>query len=312
MPDDILQSRCPLPTLLDGHRFQVAPDWFGIGILLVILVVALQTGLNLALGLVALLLGVSLVSILHAWRNLAGIRAVPLHPAAVFAGETACFPVQLAATGQDARWAIRVRTDTKTATSSPETVHVPPVGQVIQEIHLPTTRRGWLALTGVWIETDYPLGLARVRTPLDGTWQCLVYPQPEQASLPLPVEPGGSIGQGQGSGEDDLADLRLYHPGDPLHKIHWKSSAKRDELLVREFSGHGEPVVWLQWERLAMLDDEARLSRLCRWVLDADAMGVTFGLRVPGVTIAPARGDAHCVQCLTALALHDVERLCNP
>lgn len=34
--------------------------------------------------------------------------------------------------------------------------------------------------------------------------------------------------------EDDPGDVRAYLPGDPVNRIHWKLSAKRDELLVRE------------------------------------------------------------------------------
>ena len=33
---------------------------------------------------------------------------------------------------------------------------------------------------------------------------------------------------------DDPGDVRAYLPGDPVNRIHWKLSAKRDELLVRE------------------------------------------------------------------------------
>ena len=34
--------------------------------------------------------------------------------------------------------------------------------------------------------------------------------------------------------EDDPGDVRTYLPGDPVNRIHWKLSAKRNELLVRE------------------------------------------------------------------------------
>ncbi len=33
--------------------------------------------------------------------------------------------------------------------------------------------------------------------------------------------------------EDDAGDVRAYLPGDPVSRIHWKLSAKRDELLAR-------------------------------------------------------------------------------
>ena len=34
--------------------------------------------------------------------------------------------------------------------------------------------------------------------------------------------------------QDDPGDVRAYLPGDPVNRIHWKLTAKRDELLVRE------------------------------------------------------------------------------
>ncbi len=37
--------------------------------------------------------------------------------------------------------------------------------------------------------------------------------------------------------EDDPGDVRAYLPGDPVNRVHWKLSAKRDELLVRERAG---------------------------------------------------------------------------
>ena len=33
---------------------------------------------------------------------------------------------------------------------------------------------------------------------------------------------------------EEPADIRLYMPGDPVRRIHWKLSAKKDELLVRD------------------------------------------------------------------------------
>ena len=48
--------------------------------------------------------------------------------------------------------------------------------------------------------------------------------------------------------------------------------------------------------------DFPRIGRLCRWVLDAEHRGQVYGLRLPGVTIAPDRGADHRHRCLDALA----------
>jgi hypothetical protein len=38
-------------------------------------------------------------------------------------------------------------------------------------------------------------------------------------------------------------------------------------------------------------------------VLQADKLGLDYGLRLPGVSIAPGEGEAHKRRCLEALAL---------
>ncbi|WP_310550671.1 DUF58 domain-containing protein [Paenibacillus glufosinatiresistens] len=43
---------------------------------------------------------------------------------------------------------------------------------------------------------------------------------------------GAAVRRGRGEGEE--SDIRSYRPGDPLSRVHWKSSARRGELLTRE------------------------------------------------------------------------------
>ena len=49
-------------------------------------------------------------------------------------------------------------------------------------------------------------------------------------------------------------------------------------------------------------DLEARLSTLARWIVDASARGMTFGLRLPGEEIPPEPGESQRRRCLTAIA----------
>ena len=39
---------------------------------------------------------------------------------------------------------------------------------------------------------------------------------------------------------DEPGEVRLYMPGDPVRRIHWKLSAKRGELLVRDTAAEKE------------------------------------------------------------------------
>jgi uncharacterized protein (DUF58 family) len=58
-----------------------------------------------------------------------------------------------------------------------------------------------------------------------------------------------------------------------------------------------------EYAQLAHFDEEARLSQLARWVVDAEASGERYGLTIPGVHLAPDRGPEHRHRCLAALAL---------
>ena len=82
-----------------------------------------------------------------------------------------------------------------------------------------------------------PFGLAEFDHELAGRSRLIVVPR----VVPLAGLPGGSgMGSGDdgsirlraGQGEDD-AVVRPYRHGDDLRKVHWRSTARRDELMVR-------------------------------------------------------------------------------
>ncbi len=105
------------------------------------------------------------------------------------------------------------------------------------------------------------------------------------------------------AGDDEFNMLRAYRPGDPPKLIAWKALAREQELLTKEFNATASSELWLDFDDARGADVEARLSMLCHWVLQAERFGQSYGLRLPGVAIAPARGDAHRTRCLEALAL---------
>ena len=70
---------------------------------------------------------------------------------------------------------------------------------------------------------------------------------PEQRGAVLPAPKGRAP-----TGEE--YDLRDYHPGDSVRSIHWKLSAKRDQLIVRELLASRRPLPVLTFDHLGPLD----------------------------------------------------------
>jgi uncharacterized protein (DUF58 family) len=107
------------------------------------------------------------------------------------------------------------------------------------------------------------------------------------------------------SSGDDFAGVRPYQPGDAQKLIAWRLAARSDELSVKQFEAAGGGELVLDFDALPYaMDVEARVSRLARWVLDADAAHVRYGLRLPDAMIFIGSGAEHRDQCLTALAVY--------
>ena len=179
-------------------------------------------------------------------------------------------------------------------------------GSVIR-LTLPLLNRGLHPIPQIRIATTYPLGLFRAWSLLRFPRPLLIAPAPvPPAVYPLPLTDNGTLKDGVARSfeEEQLSGLRPYQYGDPVRRIAWRASARSNTLVSKQFQGGVQDcVIWLRWQDISMLDSETKLSILCRWILDADGMGLLYGLSLPGIELYPRQGPLHCRQCLEALAL---------
>ena len=297
------------PVVLSQRRVYILPTSAGLmfAVTLVLLLIG-SINYNLSLGyiLTFLLAGVGVVSILHTWRNLArvALRAAKTRP--VFAGDAAQFHVVVDNPGAQHRLSLALQL------TGMEAVYFDVLPRGAQDVgaEMPAERRGVLRPGRFRIFTVYPVGLFYAWANVELDLHCLVYARPEAGHVPLPPAQTAT-GQGgtRGSGEEDFSGLRTYQPGDSPRRIAWKASARSDIFLTKQFSGSAAAELWLS---LADIPDtlglEARLSRLTRWVIDAETAGLRFGLRLPGLEYEPEFGAAHRDHCLQAIALYKPAR----
>jgi uncharacterized protein (DUF58 family) len=290
------------PIVLSHQRIFIVPNWRGLGLALLLLVqwlAAINYNNNLAFILSFLLVAVVLTAILHGYRNLAGLGVRPRPAKPVFAGEQAGFELVLANPSAAARYAVWL----KTPGATPVRADVPAFESTAVVLGLRTERRGWLVPGTLTVYTEFPLGLLYAWSPLNFSERILVYPAVAADPLPFPQGSGHGRQSLERHNAEEFAGFKRYEPGDPTRRIHWKAVAKGRPPVVRRYAGeHGDDVL-LSLDEAPGPDLEARLSRLCRWVLDAEAGGLRYGLRLPGLAILPRHGAAHCRRCLEALAV---------
>jgi len=303
--DWIFRARTPEspPVTLVQRRIFILPTkqgyLFGL-VLAVLLLASINYALSLGFVLTFLLAAMGAVAMLHTWRNLAHLKLRPGRCDPVFAGDTAQFRVVLESPSRE-RFAVAIRR----REGEPAFVDVRATEHAVATLPVPAPRRGRLRCGRLEIFTRYPVGLFHAWSYFDFGLTAIVYPRPApEAGLPPQQTLAGNDEGIPVPGDEDFAFLRPYHAGDSPRLIAWKALARGDDLLTKEFQATASAELWLDWIDARAPDPEARLSVLTHWVLETERLGQGYGLRLPGVSIPPGRGETHRARCLEALALH--------
>ena len=288
--------------LLDQGSIFIIPNRQGLGFCLVLglmLVGAINYQASLAFAVVFLLAGLFLTSIFHTFRNLSGLRlsAQPGEP--VFAGEEAQVTV-IVSGGQRQHEALELGF----AGAPRAWLDLLDQAQARVRLFVPAHRRGWLDPGRLTIETVYPFGICRAWSLPDLDLRCLVWPRPVPCDLDwlLAGRPDPRRA-GMQRGGDDFYALREYARGDSMTQVSWKVLARGQGMFTKQFSSHHDDKLWLDWEMFEGLGTEERLGRLSWCLLQLEGTGVEYGLRLPGLEVAPAQGAAHYRRLMEHLAL---------
>lgn len=308
-----LSRRPPSDTLeLTQRNVYIVPTpagWMLAGTLLLLLIASINYQLNLGYLLTFLLAGCVAVGMYVCHATLRGLALRLMAPDARYAGAAAVFRVMLHNQRRSTRYGIGLAVRHSGQWSWCD---VPAEGSATVEVAFKPERRGLHPVPTLTAETRFPLGTFRVWTVWRPASQVLVYPAPEPnppalpPGEPLAGQAAASMPRANVAGEYD--GVRAYRRGDPLKLVVWKRAARAqatgsEELVSRDTQQAQRQELWLDAQAAGLPGWEARLSRLCAWVLMADRLGVDYGLRVGGKVVAPSQGEAHKRRCLEVLAL---------
>ncbi len=306
-----LKEREPGHVVLVMRRVFIVPTRPGLafaGLLLVMWIGSINYSLGLGFALTFFTAACAVADMVMTAKNLALLRLVPGRAPPVFSGQEAQFELHVHNDTARDRYAILMG-----FLHDGEPRHAldaPAGGSAQATLSAATEGRGWLAAPRVRLVTRFPLGLFRAWSYWQPDLRVLVYPAPEADAPPLPMS-GAASEDGHGTvGLDNFAGIRSYQPGDPMRHLAWRQIARVDpslggQLTTKHFEGGAVSDILLDFTALPpALDVEMRLSRLTRWVLDAEARALPYALRVGGRELGPGLGDAHRAACLQALALY--------
>lgn len=182
------------------------------------------------------------------------------------------------------------------------------------------SRRGRHKLTGFRISTRFPFGLIRKARELAAPAEVIAYPALIPiASLLLPS--GTSLvadrQTSKPSRTGEFHGLREFRAGDDPRQIHWKATARRGRLLLREHEDDASGSVIVRLETVAGLLDEtaafeqaiSTAASVALWFLK---QGHEVGLSAGQVYVPPRAAPAQSHAILRALALLELDQARGP
>jgi uncharacterized protein (DUF58 family) len=161
-------------------------------------------------------------------------------------------------------------------------------------------RRGVYPLYGVVVATAFPFGLFEKERDLELAAPLIVWPRADKV-LRVPLRSGrrgrrprAGAGAAAGAERGDYRGLREYRSGDDPRDVHWRSTARRGEPIVRQYDRDASDEYWIVLDTCA--DDlelgETAVEIAASLFAAASSRGERVGFAAGSVILPPGVAGA--------------------
>ncbi len=175
-------------------------------------------------------------------------------------------------------------------------------------------RRGIYPLRTITLSTSFPFGLFRKERDVELPAEVVVWPRTDRP-VREPATGGGrsartgATARGAPGARGEYRSLRGYRPGDDPRDIHWRSSARAPNPVVREYEADGGETRWICLDTRQDPDEPAEVAVevVAALLAGAVAQQRAFALVAGDVVLEPGQGVAHMERALDILARVDFD-----
>ncbi len=287
--------------------------WWVIGATFAVGLAATNTGNNLLYLILAMMLSFMAISGVLSEQTMRRVRLQREIPRRLFARTPAAFGAHLVnGKRRLPSYALHVVEPDPSGQPAPPSffLKIDPLARVSWTYSLTFPRRGRHTLPGLRLSTRFPFGLfTKSSRPIQNT-AVLVYPTVRALApgeIPTALASGRRAVPRRGRGAG-LYNLRAYRPGDDPRLLHWKTSARMGDLILREQEDEDHPRIRVILEGPApeapVEQIEEDLSYVASVAAHAVGRGVAVELVAGYASVPPGTGEAHLDRILERLALY--------
>ncbi|GAB6066349.1 DUF58 domain-containing protein [Aquifex pyrophilus] len=271
-----------------------------IAITIIMGVAAVNTGNNLLYLIVSYMLSGMLVAGLISIYNLRGLKITVKLPDEVYAGIPTVGSIGVKKEGIFPSFLIKVRNG-----FSEVLFTIVEKDFKFKETEFLFPKRGYYDKLKLEVSSDFPLGMFTRSYETEIDINLVVFPKPLKTNVKdviLKDARGRESLEEKGQGGEDIKEIKDYI-NEPVKLIHWKISAKYDELKVKVTEGEEQKSVILSLDSVKGSKEE-KLSRLAYLINEYMSKGYAVGLELGKKRIEPSTGRKHKLKLLKELALY--------
>jgi len=271
-----------------------------IGITIIMGIAAVNTGNNLLYLIVSYMLSGMLVAGIISIYNLKRLKITVRLPEEVYAEMPVIGKVGIKREAPFPSFLIRINNGFS------ETVFtIVDRNFIFKEAEFIFPKRGYYKRLKLEISSDFPLGMFTRRYETEIDINLVVFPKPVKVSESEVIFNSSTAKEnlrGIGKGSEDIKEVKDYM-NEPVKLIHWKVSAKYNELKVKVTEGEEQNSVILSIDSVKGSKEE-KLSKLTYLVDKYISKGFAVGLEIGKKKIEPSTGKKHKLRLLKELALY--------
>lgn len=180
-------------------------------------------------------------------------------------------------------------------------------GSEVVEIPLTMARRGKHPTPPLHIASCFPVNFFVRSYQYHPSQTLLIFPRPLATLLPAQQDARRSASELQiplPGGDGDLRSIEDYRPGDSSRAIHWKLSARHDNLKTKQLNRQAAVTRMIDPQQFDGPLEE-RLGRCAYLVNRCFHQQCAVGLVIGAKRFAPAVGRTHQLRLLKELALYE-------
>jgi uncharacterized protein (DUF58 family) len=277
---------------------------------------AMNTGNNLLYLLLGSMLGFITVSSWLSEQAIKGLRVERRSPRAVTVGHDLRLTYEI--TNRKRRLpSMAVEIYEQGLPEAAFLAHVEPEGHATARSLNSFVQRGIYPLDTITLSTGFPFGLFKKERDIHIPGEIIVWPRTDRAVRDPSSGTGrvpnvGASARGLAGSRGEYRSLRAYRIGDDSRDIHWKSSARLREPVMREYERDGSETSWICLDLRASPGEAAEVAVEVAASLAARAIGQgrPLALVAGQEVLAPAEGAGQLERVLDLLARVDFTEHC--